>query len=593
VSIVSLRKVTIIGHDADKEGVLRDLQDFGCLHLLPLRLTPETQKGSPHSRAYDALHFLLSCPRRRRQVTREEGFDAVEVERRALQVRDRLLDLDDEADALRQRIADLAPWGGFTFPPLEEMAGQRFWFYIVPDKDLPAVEALGLRWQIVRREGGLNYLVVIAAEEPEVMPVPREHLGSRSREELERRLEDVEVKIDEFTAERTNLSRWAMLFARRLDGLEDREDRERAAGGTLDDGPLFGLEAWAPAEKIPELKRYAGEKGVVFEAREPEPSEAPPTLLENRPELRAGEGLVTFYTIPGYGTWDPSPVVLFSFAVFFAMIISDAGYGLLLGGILGLLWKRLEQSDGGRRFRTLLFLLTVCSLAYGAIVGSYFGLAPPAGSLLSRVSMLDVNDSNAMMSLSVVIGVLHLVTANVMNARRFGWRTESLPPLGWASMILGGLLAAAASQTGQDLLWMVSLFMLAAGALLVLLFSGTGKRPLGRAVSGLLALTKVTSAFGDALSYLRLFALGLASASLAVAFNDMAGQVRQAVPGAGLLLALTILLLGHGLNFVLSLSSAVIHGLRLNVIEFFNWGLTEEGNLFRPFRRKEHAQWNL
>ena len=525
-------------------------------------------------------------------MSREEGFDAAEVERRALEVRDRLLDLEDEADALRQRIADLAPWGEFTFPSLEDMAGLRFWFYIVPDKDIAAVEALGPRWQIVRREGGLNYLVVIADKEPEVMPVPREHLGSRSRGELEHRLEDAEIEIDDLMAERTNLSQWSMLFALRLDSLEDGEARERASEGTLDDGPLFGLEAWAPAGRIPELEKYAGEKGVVFEVREPEPSEAPPTLLENRPELRAGEGLVTFYTVPGYGTWDPSPVVLFSFAVFFAMIISDAGYGLLLGGILALFWKRLEQSDGGRRFRTLLFLLTVCSLVYGAVVGSYFGLAPPAGSLLSRVAMLDINDSNAMMSLSVVIGVLHLVTANVMNARRFGWRTESLPPLGWASMILGGLLAAAASTAGQDLLWTVSLLMLAGGALLVLLFSGAGKKPLARAASGILALTKVTIAFGDALSYLRLFALGLASASLAVAFNDMAGQVRQAVPGAGLLLALTILLLGHGLNFILSLSSAVIHGLRLNVIEFFNWGLTEEGNLFRPFSRKERAQWN-
>jgi V/A-type H+-transporting ATPase subunit I len=593
VSIVSLRKVTIIGHGTDKEQVLRDLQDFGCLHLLPLRLAPETQKGSPHSRAYEALHFLLSCPRRRRQVTREEGFDAVEVERRALEVRDRLLDLRDEADALHQRITGLTPWGEFTFPPLEEMGGQRFWFYIVPDKDMPRVEAIGLRWERVRRKGGLNYLVVIAAEEPEGIPTAREHLGSRSREELERRLEDVEVEIDDLTAERTNLSRWAMLFALMLDGLEDREDRERAAGVTLDEGPLFGLEAWAPAEKIPELERYAGEKGLVFEAREPEPSDAPPTLMENRPELRAGEGLVTFYTIPGYGTWDPSPVVLFSFALFFAMILSDAGYGLLLGGILALLWKKLERSEGGKQFRTLLALLTGCSIIYGIIVGSYFGLAPPAGSITSRLAVLDINDSAAMMALSVVIGVFHLVAANVMNARRFGWRVESLPPLGWAAMILGGLLAAAASKTGRDLLWTVSLVMMAAGALLVFLFSGAGKKPLGRAIGGLLALTKVTSAFGDALSYLRLFALGLASASLAVAFNDMAGQVREAVPGAGLLLALTILLLGHGLNFILSLSSGVIHGLRLNVIEFFNWGLTDEGSLFRHFRRKEREQWNL
>jgi V/A-type H+-transporting ATPase subunit I len=72
----------------------------------------------------------------------------------------------------------------------------------------------------------------------------------------------------------------------------------------------------------------------------------------------------------------------------------------------------------------------------------------------------------------------------------------------------------------------------------------------------------------------------------------MAGRIHGSMPGIGLLFALLILLIGHGLNFVLSLSSAVIHGLRLNVIEFFNWGLPEEGALFRPFRRKERRRWS-
>jgi V/A-type H+-transporting ATPase subunit I len=125
------------------------------------------------------------------------------------------------------------------------------------------------------------------------------------------------------------------------------------------------------------------------------------------------------------------------------------------------------------------------------------------------------------------------------------------------------------------------------GLLLVFAFSGYGERPLGRTLAGLLALTRLTKIFGDVLSYLRLFALGLASASLAVAFNGMASDVRAAIPGIGLLFALLILGLGHTLNFVLGLASAVIHGLRLNLLEFFDWGLQEEGNLFRAFRRKE------
>jgi V/A-type H+-transporting ATPase subunit I len=112
-----------------------------------------------------------------------------------------------------------------------------------------------------------------------------------------------------------------------------------------------------------------------------------------------------------------------------------------------------------------------------------------------------------------------------------------------------------------------------------------------RLLQGLLGLTRFSNAFGDSLSYLRLFALGLASASLAGTFNDLSGQVKAAVPGIGLLFALLIVLLGHGLNFVLSLSSGVIHGMRLNCIEFFNWSISEEGYPFKAFDRKEKKSW--
>ena len=104
-------------------------------------------------------------------------------------------------------------------------------------------------------------------------------------------------------------------------------------------------------------------------------------------------------------------------------------------------------------------------------------------------------------------------------------------------------------------------------------------------------LTQLSSAFGDVLSYLRLFALGLASSSLAVAFNGMAADVRDAIPGVGLFFAILVLLIGHTLNFALSLSSGFIHGLRLNVIEFFKWGVRDEGRSYRPFARKEATPW--
>jgi V/A-type H+-transporting ATPase subunit I len=102
-----------------------------------------------------------------------------------------------------------------------------------------------------------------------------------------------------------------------------------------------------------------------------------------------------------------------------------------------------------------------------------------------------------------------------------------------------------------------------------------------------MSLTRITSAFGDVMSYLRLFALGLASASLAIAFNGLAKDVHENVPGIGFFFAIIIILIGHTINLVLCIVSGFVHGLRLNLIEFFGWSIPDEGRPFRAFRKKE------
>ena len=157
-------------------------------------------------------------------------------------------------------------------------------------------------------------------------------------------------------------------------------------------------------------------------------------------------------------------------------------------------------------------------------------------------------------------------------------------------MILAGLLLW---QRGPSVpIWMLG----GIGLLLVFTCSserrGTDPRTLlFRALDGLLALTGLSSMFGDVLSYLRLFALGLASASLALTFNQLAQDVATALPGMGVLLEVLILVVGHLLNFVLAVVSGVIHGLRLNLIEFYNWSLSDEGYAFQPFAKREVNPW--
>ncbi len=588
MSIVRLDKVTFVGLTEDRERLLQDLQELGCLHIEPFVAESESQNTlGTCAGAREALQFLHDYPQRRRQIRDDARFDALETERKVLDVRQRLQVLSDERDFLVKRIQDMRPWGDFEFSPLPEMGGLRLWFYAIPHRDMVLIRDLPLVHEIVKKDSRYAYVVVISESEPEGLPVNRTHIGSQPRHELEARLEEVELAIEDVQAERAYLTRWYSLLRDNIATLEDKAALAAAQNQSYTRTGMFALRGWAPHARLAELEGYARRHGVLIDAREVQPDDSPPTYLDNPPWLAAGESLVNFYMTPGYRTWDPSQVVFISFALFFAMILADAGYALLLGAFLLSFWRKMGASPGGRRFRPLCLAIVVFSVLYGMLIGSYFGVTPADGTLLAAVHVLDMSDSNLMMVISVYIGCIHVILAAALDAARYKNRVEGLASVGWACIVSAGLVFLMSTAFAPDVLKPLSVLLAGVGALLVLLFSASFEKPVPRLLMGLLGLTKLSGAFGDVLSYLRLFALGLASGSLAAEFNHMAMGINDAMPGVGLFFAFLVLFLGHAVNLLLGLASAVIHGLRLNVIEFFNWGLKEEGSLFKAFRRSE------
>jgi V/A-type H+-transporting ATPase subunit I len=592
MSIMLLRKVSLLGFGADKREVLDDLQTLGCLHLIPLGGHTGRQTGQgPSQQASEALRFLLESSQHRRQARDTSGFDALDVERQALEIKRRLQDLQDERDFLVKRIKDLEPWGNFKFPPVEGLDYLRLWFYLVPNYRLREVAETDLCWEVVHRDSRYCYVVVISPDEPEGMPVKRTHTGAKPLGKLEDRLDEVELAIEDAEAARSSLTRWCLAFASSIDRLEDLAALEHATTQTLDADPIFALQAWAPKERVDELYEYADRHGLVIEVTKPGSGDNPPTLLENEPALSGGQDLVTFYMTPSYWTWDPSVTVFLSFCLFFGMILADVGYGVVLGLIGLIYWKRMGESAIGKRLRVLLACLVAATVTYGALVGSYFGVAPESGTVLAKLQVFDLFDAPTMMLFSIGVGAVHVAIANLAEAWRLRRTSAALAPLGWVFIVLGGLVLYLAQEAGQEGIVDVSITIMVLGLLLAVAFTGAGQSLLNRVLQGLLSVTRLTNAFGDVMSYLRLFALGLATASLAAAFNDMAAEARATETGLGVLVAGLVLIIGHSLNFVLGLMSAVVHGLRLNVIEFFNWGVTEEGYLYQPFNRKEGRTW--
>jgi V/A-type H+/Na+-transporting ATPase subunit I len=593
MSIVPLVKVTLYGPAADKDAVLDGLQRLGCLHLNDLhRGDAEAADLTPRrSDARQALQYLHDSPVHRRALRHGEKVDYEAIVREVLEVRDRSRALAEEREQLRKWIVDLEPWGDFELPDWAQEGDLRFWFYIVPHHQMRRMAAVDLPWRMVARDHRFAYVVVLASDQPTGMPVPPVELQPRPLSELRQRLEQVERDLEELDYRRIGLTLYTDVLTETLYEADDRAARQQAARRVLEQDYLFAVQGWAPEARTAALRQFSADHGLAVTIAPPGPQDKPPTLLANPPALRGGEDLVSFYMTPAYNMWDPSKAVLFAFALFFAMIIADAGYGVLLGVILWAMWKRMGATASGRGLRDVMLTVVIFTIVYGVLLGSYCGVEPAEGSWLGALHILHANDQSMMMWLSIGIGAVHLAGANLVTAWRRRHALHALSGLGWAAIILGGLGVGVGKSYALAALSTLGWIGLVLGGLLVLLFhserpfSLEPKQLLGRLVDGLKGLLELSKAFGDVLSYLRLFALGLAAVKLAEVFNHLAASSFEA-KGVGVLLGVLILVVGHAINFAMGIMGGVVHGLRLNVIEFFNWSLPEEGQRFEALTKK-------
>ena len=600
MSIVRLKKITLAGRAQDKEAIVAALQQFGELHIIDkerpnsaheIELSPRAQK------AYQAIHFLEGTQNPRRALKHARHFDFDRVVDEVLNLKDQIRDVGDRLDELNNRIRLMRPWGDFSFPPDSYVDHFRFWFYRLPVKHRHVLTELTLPWKIVGRSHKELYLVLISPEEPDpqLLPVAREHVGSLPLNTLLDNREQTELRLEELQVRRQQLCRYLPQLQQDLDKANNRalfnyvlaqsqDLAEQDCGGQSNvlHNQVFLLKAWLPISELIKLKTLSEQQGFAYVAEEPEADDQPPTLLKTVPGFAAGAGLASVYQLPGYRSWDPSVHLYLSFALFFSMILSDAGYALLLGSGLALKWKSISE-----HFRSMLRFILSASAIWGVMVGSYFGYEAPAGSWLASLKVVDLNDYDAMMTLSVMIGVAHIILANLTMGWNYRDQKEKwLPALGWIGICISGCLFWKQPQFIQGNY--VAHIFVGVSALALICFASDRpvvgiKSAFLRLTDGVLKLTGLSKLFGDVLSYMRLFALGLASASLALTFNDLAENAYASEGGLGLVTGTLIFLLDHVINLALGIMSGVVHGLRLNFIEFYNWGEPGEGYAYSRF----------
>ena len=598
MAIVPLNKLTIYAMSDQKAEVLDGLQQLGCLHLIDLRVVREGKPDLVSKEAREALRYLQACRTTRRNASSSAQYDREQVIRETLAIKSEFEKLQNERDHLNKSMDELTSWGEFSLNDIESRCGQQLWFYAIPLHDL-SVLTDEMLWYLAGRDNRFAYVVVLSEEQPVDFPYVPQNLDRRPLSQLRTRLDEVEERLEDLHWQRVSLTRWCEWLQNDLHAADDAAARVAAAAGAIDDETIFAIQGFAPRMVTEPVREFAESKGLAMTIEPVGDDEPAPTLLRNPKQVAGAEDCVTFYITPAYHAWDPTSVVFFSFSLFFAMIVADAGYGMVLAIALTLGWRKLSRSESTSRLRNLLIGIVVATMIYGVLVGSYFGIEPAAGSLPDKLRIrIDgepmMKNQTGMMVITVAIGVSHLVLANLISAWRRRRGSRCLGHLGWAMSMIGAFLIGGGELAGVSSLGSIGKLVLALGAVSILLFSSDRPWSLSlrsnamRLLDGVMQFTNVSKAFGDALSYLRLFALGLASAQLAITFNGLAADASSR-GGVGLLVAMLILIVGHTINLLLGILGGVVHGLRLNCIEFFNWSLTEEGYAFQPFRRKsEH-----
>ena len=591
--ITQMKKYTFLVFHREYEAFLEQLREVGVVHI--------TEKAA--GMADDAhLQELLAKAENTRKIIAQGAPDQLLTEKANLE--QRIASTKKEADRM-------AIWGDFSAERLEllKAAGYTLRYFSCAKKLFQ--EEWGI---VVAEDGATVYFVHVSktSEPSELLNTVLElcqeqQLNSKSSADLQK---DVEGLNGLLVAQNARIELWAKenipALEVELQELQQQIDWKRVTLNTETecDGALKLLEGFCPIDQVPALQEVLTKQDVYYQEEDPTAEDNTPIKLRNNRFTKLFESLTGMYGWPNYGEFDPTPILAPFFLLFFAMCMGDCGYGILLMIIGMLIAKKklnIAMFDG---LGPIITVLGVGTTIVGFFLGTFMGMdlyaaewVPQALKNVMIKGNLELAGSSydVQMVLALCIGVFHICLAMVVKAICYTKQTgfkENIATWGWTLLIVGGLIVAILGMTvlpAEVFKWTL-IAVEGVSALGIYIFNTPGRNPLINIGAGLWeTYNMATGILGDVLSYIRLYALGLAGGMLGAAFNNLGLMVMGgSTEGATWqwLPFVLILVLGHVLNLAMSALGAFVHPLRLSFVEYFkNAGYEGKGTLYQPFKK--------
>lgn len=643
--IIKLKKFLLFGIQNEIDRFFKKAQKQGFLEFISKESTSKLD-----SKEVDDLQRALKILQKEPQSTPSSEKINPEITAESIvEINTEIQKLTTEIRKLENEINRILPLGDFSIEDLQtikEESGYNFQFFcrktekkshangdntILAPLEAPFPQEL----IYLSTEYDLDYFLLIAKERA-IFPSFIEMEVSRSLGNLRNDLAEAKKKLKELELQ---LKSYAKFLPNLQNALKKHLNTHHLAEAKKSvsfpiNQPIFVVQAWIPSNKLAHLKKMLEPFDIAFEEIGIEKGDRVPTCFENKGFSRIGEDLVSVYDIPDPSDKDPSFWVFFFFAVFYAVIVGDGGYGFIyLALFLGLHFGIKQKTSALKRITKLVGVLSFTCITWGVLTASYFGLNLSQESTFRKISMIqvladkkaeyhlsqkdDVYDewvknfpqvkstdtpteffskttkikdgrssfesldefyNNVLLEVSLLFGIIHIGLGLIRYFKR------SWAGIGWVLFMIGGYLFFPFMVNATTMVnylniidkstaYSIGPYILYGGIILAVALGFIQHR-----LSGLSEIMNVIQVFADVLSYLRLYALGLASMIMAGTFNMLASD-------KNIIIAFFILLAGHAVNIVLGIMGGVIHSLRLNFLEWYHWCFEGEGKLFNPLRK--------
>lgn len=605
--LVPMQKLTLYALKADRDALLLALQKDGSVMLEPeagSRTLPGAEAVSAQlDKTGAVLQFLVQNGAKnplfpqKEKVSYPDFLKETGEGKRLTEQLDttasKIASLESEAAALRTQAESLQPWLQLDIP-LEQLSFTETTHCHVgflPEKELPAfqegLEKLLADWKTYGEGQDGRALVVLAYERDEeaVKHLLKEHdfseavLPKRSgtaaqvQQELlqeAREREDKIARLQQETKDTLPQKQQVELYYDQLS-----TTHERLQNGGVETVSAFKVQGWVRKDRTQRVENVIRSVTDAYQLTFADPAEGeiPPTVLENGKLVEPYESVVELYSLPKAGSIDPDLIMAPFHFIFFGMMLSDAGYGLVLTVMLYFALKKFKPTGFARQLALVIFFGSISTVLWGAMFGGWFGLE------WKPLLFVPMKEPLKMLALCFGLGAIHLVAGMLvkiyMLLRDGDVMGAVCDQISWLIMFLGFfLMALVPGPIGKYLAWL--------GAGIIILFGGREKKGIvSRLLGGLLTLYNISGYLSDLLSYSRIFALGLATGVIAMVINTVAQMLWSAGP-VGIVAAILVLLAGHYFNIIINVLGAFVHSSRLQYIEFFGKFYEAGGRAFLP-----------